>query len=103
MDRKKTTVTTGIILSLLILPSVGNIAFAQYPSDQTTGLDSYIEIQKERVKIAEQNPGTGSGTPMFAADGIVGAVLLSAGVFGGVAAVFFVKGRKGKYAALGRG
>jgi len=103
MDRKKTTVTTGIILSLLILPSVGNIAFAQYLPDQTTGLDSYIEIQKERVKIAEQNPGTGSGTPIFAADGIVGAVLLSTGVFGGIAAVFFVKGSKGKYAAIGRG
>lgn len=103
MKSTKTTIITGIILSLLILPSVGNFAFAQYLPDQTTGLDDYIKIQEERVRIAEQNPGTGSGTPMFAADGIVGAVLLSTGVFGGIAAAFFVKGRKGKYAAIGRG
>lgn len=103
MKSTKTTIITGIILSLLILPSAGNFAFAQYLPDQTTGLDDYIKIQEERVRIAEQNPGTGSGTPMFAADGIVGAVLLSTGVFGGIAAAFFVKGRKGKYAAIGRG
>jgi len=28
---------------------------------------------------------------------------LSTGVFGGIASAFFVKGRKGKYAAMGRG
>lgn len=103
MKSTKTTITTGAILSLLILPTIGNIAFAQYLPDQTTGLDDYIKIQEARVKIAEENPGTGSGTPMFAADGIVGALLLSTGVFGGIAMAFFVKGRKGKYAAVGRG
>ena len=103
MKNTKTTITTGVILSLLILPTAGNIAFAQYLPDQTTGLDDYLKTQEERVRIAEQNPGTGSGTPMFAADGIVGAVLLSTGVFGGIAAAFFVKGQKGKYAAMGRG
>ena len=103
MENTKPIVTTGIILSLLILPSAGNIAFAQYLPGQTTGLDDFIKIQEERVRIAKENPGTGSGTPMFAAEGIVGAVLLSTGVFGGIAATFFVRGRKGKYAAIGRG
>ena len=50
-----------------------------------------------------ENPNTGSGTPMFAVDGALGAIVLSTGVFGGVAASFFVRGRKGKYAAMGRG
>lgn len=77
--------------------------FAQYLPDQTTGLDDYIKIQEERVRIANEQPGTGSGTPMFAADGIAGAVLLSTGVFGGIATAFFVRGRQGKYAAIGRG
>lgn len=103
MKSTKTKIITGVILSLLILPSAGNFAFAQYLPGQTTGLDAYIKIQEERVRIAQENPGTGSGTPMFAADGIVGAVMLSTGVFGGIAAAFFVRGRKGKYAAIGRG
>ncbi len=102
---KNTTpiITTAVILSLLILPSTGNIVFAQYLPDQTTGLDDYIKIQEERVRIANEQPRTGSGTPMFAADGIAGAVLLSTGVFGGIATAFFVRGRQGKYAAIGRG
>ena len=101
--KNTTTITSGIMLSLLLLPSLGNFAFAQYLPGQTTGLDDYIKIQEERVRVAGENPGTGSGTPMFAADGIVGAALLSTGVFGGIAAGFFVLGRKGKYAAIGRG
>jgi len=49
-------------------------------------------------------PGaTGSGTPVFAADGVLGASLISGGIFGGIAATFFIRGRKGKYAAMGRG
>ena len=103
MKNTKTAITAGVVLSLLILPSAGNIAFAQYIPGQTTGLDDLLEIQKERVRIAQENPSTGSGTPMFASDGIVGAILLSTGVFGGIAAAFFVKGRNGKYAAIGRG
>ena len=51
----------------------------------------------------KKNPGTGSGTPMFALDGVAGALALTTGIFGGIAAAFFVRGRKGKYAAMGRG
>lgn len=100
----KKIIVTGVILSILILPSVSSLAFAQYiPSQGTTGLDDYLKLSQERVRIATENPGTGSGTPMFALDGILGALLLSTGVFGGVATAFFVRGRKGKYAAMGRG
>lgn len=104
MKRKKITIAAGVMLSLLMLPSVSSMVFAEYiPLEKTTGLDKYLELSKERVKIASENPGTGSGTPMFAADGILGAIVLSTGVFGGIAAAFFVIGRKGKYAAIGRG
>ncbi|MCH9657127.1 hypothetical protein K0U27_00295 [archaeon] len=104
MSGKKTIIVTGVMLSILMLPSVSGMAFAQYlPSSGTTGLDDILKLQQERVRIAQENPSTGSGTPMFAADGVLGALVLSTGIFGGIASAFFVKGRRGKYAAIGRG
>lgn len=104
METKKITIVTGVMLSILILPSVVNMAYAQYlPMEKSTGLEDYLQLSKDKVKVVTENPGTGSGTPMFAADGILGAIVLSTGVFGGIAAAFFVRGKKGKYAAIGRG
>jgi len=103
MSRKK-TIIAGVMLSVLILPSVSSLAFAQYlPSSGHTGIEGYLKLSEDRVRIANENPSTGSGTPMFAADGVLGALILSTGVFGGIATAFFVRGRKGKYAAMGRG
>ena len=94
----------GVIFSIMLFPSVNEIAFAQYlnPNLQT-GLDDYLQLAEDKVSVANDNPQAGSGTPMFAADGVVGAVVLSSGVFGGIAASFFIKSRQGKYAAVGRG
>jgi hypothetical protein len=104
MNGKKIIIVTGVMLSLLILPSVSSAVFAQYvPTDGQTGLDDYLNLSKEKVRLANENPHTGSGTPMFAVYGIMGAFVLTTGVFGGIATAFFVKGRKGKYAAMGRG
>jgi len=97
-------IVAGAILSIMILPSASSLAFAQYlPQQGSTGFDDYIQLAKDRVKISNENPGTGSGTPLFAADGVLGSLVLSTGIFGGIAAAFFVKGRQGKYAAMGRG
>jgi hypothetical protein len=94
----------GVMFSVLILPSVSNIAFAQYiTTDKPTGLGDYIQLAQDKVTLANDNPKAGSGTPMFAADGVLGALILSTGVFGGVAVTFFIKSRQGKYAAIGRG
>ena len=104
MNTKIAILATGAILGIFALTPVSQIAHAQYlPTNGQTGLDEYVKIAEDRVKIASDNPGTGSGTPIFAADGVVGALLLSSGVFGGIATAFFVRGRQGKYAAMGRG
>lgn len=105
MSVKKKIIVGGAILSVLLLPAAfANDAFAQYlPASGQTGFDDYIELAQTRVAIANENPGAGSGTPILAADGVVGTVLLSTGIFGGIAATFFVKGRQGKYAVMGRG
>lgn len=105
MIGKKNTIVLGIALSILmLLPFADNMAFAQYiPNQGQTGLDDFIRLSEERVKIASENPSTGSGTPMFAFEGVLGALILSTATFGGIATAFFVKGTKGKYAAIGRG
>jgi len=100
----KKTIITGVMFSILILPSVSSVAFAQYlATDGQTGLDDYLQLAQDRVAVANENPKAGSGTPMFEADGVIGALILSTGVFGGIAATFFIRGRQGKYAAVGRG
>ena len=104
MTEKKIPVLAAVVFSLLILPAVNGIAFAQYiTTDGQTGLDDFLQLAQDKVILANDNPKAGSGTPMFAADGVIGALLLSAGVFGGISVSFFVKSRQGKYAAIGRG
>ena len=86
------------------------IAFAQYMgnvgSQGETGaytLEEALEIQRRRIEAAEANPASGSGTPYLDASGVVGASIIAGAVFGGIAAAFFIRGRSGKYAAMGRG
>ena len=86
------------------------IAFAQYMgnvgSEGQTGsytLEEALEIQTRRVEAAQANPAAGSGTPYISADGVVGAAVIAGAVFGGIAGAFFIRGRSGKYAAMGRG
>ena len=86
------------------------VAFAQYMGNVggqgETGaytLEEALEIQRRRIEAAEANPASGSGTPYLDASGVVGASVIAGAVFGGIAAAFFIRGRSGKYAAMGRG
>ena len=108
---------TKILLtaSLIAVFTVGlyaesTVAFAVYlgnVGDQgETGsytLEEALEIQQRRIEAVQNNPATGSGTPYLSADGVLGAAVVAGAVFGGVAGAFFIKGRSGKYAAMGRG
>ena len=108
---------TKILLaaSLIAVFAIGTyapslVAYAQYMgnvgSQGETGsytLEEALEIQRRRIALAEANPGAGSGTPYLDASGVVGAVIISAAVFGGIAGALFIRGRSGKYAAMGRG
>ncbi len=86
------------------------VAFAQYMgnvgSAGETGkytLEEALELQRRRIESAEANPAAGSGTPVLSADGVFGAAAISAAIFGGMAGALFLRGRSGKYAAMGRG
>ena len=100
------------LIAVFVVGTFGasSVAFAQYMgnvgSDGETGsytLEEALEIQKRRVDAAAANPASGSGTPYLDANGVGGAAVISAAVFGGIAGAFFLKGRSGKYAAMGRG
>ncbi|QUC64570.1 hypothetical protein NsoK4_09140 [Nitrosopumilus sp. K4] len=97
-------------LSSMLVPSLMDIAYAQYMGnvgqEGQTGaytLEEALEIQRRRIEAAEANPASGSGTPYLDASGVVGASIIAGAVFGGIAAAFFIRGRSGKYAAMGRG
>ena len=65
-------------MSVLILPSVSSIAFAQYmPPQEATGLDDYLKLSEDRVRLANENPHTSSGTlHLISVDGTYREVLL---------------------------
>ena len=102
----------GMITAVLLIPAtsmvhaevgpyLGNVG----PQGQTGSytLEEALAIQKGRVDAARDNPAAGSGTPYLDANGVVGASIIASAVFGVMAGTFFVKGRTGKYAAMGRG
>ena len=114
MKHAKTMLIASIfvvyILGYSVAYSTTGIAYAQYMgnvgSSGETGkftLEEALELQRRRVEAADANPSTGSGTPYMDANGVFGATTISAAIFGGIAAAFFLKGRQGKYAAQGRG
>ncbi len=87
-----------------------SVAFAQYMGSVGSGgetgtytLEEALELQRRRIESVEANPGAGSGTPVLSADGVFGAAAISAAIFGGMAGALFLRGRSGKYAAMGRG
>ena len=66
-------------------------------------LEEQLELAERAKAAADANPATGSGTPYMDATGVVGASVIVGSIFGGIATVFFLKGRSGRYAAYGRG
>ena len=86
------------------------VAFAQYMGNVGSGgetgtytLEEALELQRRRIEAVAENPTAGSGTPVLSADGIFGAAAVTAAVFGTMSGALFLKGRSGKYAAMGRG
>lgn len=108
---------TKILLaaSLIAVFAIGTYApslvvYAQYmgsvgPEGETGSytLEEALAIQRARIESVQNNPGAGSGTPYLDASGVVGSVVISAAIFGSIAGALFIRGRSGKYAAMGRG
>ncbi len=98
-----TKIILATLLALIPCMLASQTAFAYQTADT---LEKYLANEKlasEAVKIASMNKGAGSGTPYFAADGVLGASSIAAAVFGGIAATFFIRSRHGRYVEQGRG
>lgn len=104
------------LAALAVLTSTMSVvAYAQYgPTGGSTGTASPEQLQeceqlgilrencsdvtilaKKRLTAAQENPATGSGTPMLSTESGQMTVFIGvlAAIFGGVAAMFFFKGR----------
>jgi hypothetical protein len=106
------------LAAMAVLSSTTSMAFAQYGGGgASVGTASPEQLQqceqlgiprencndvtilaRERLTAAEENPSTGSGTPLLATGSgqLVIFVGVLAAIFGGVAAAFFFKGRGAK-------
>jgi hypothetical protein len=104
------------LAAVAVLASTTSVAYAQYggaPSG-SIGTASPEQLQeceqlgivagecsdvtilaKKRLTAAQENPSTGSGTPMLSTESGQMAIFIGvlAAIFGGVAAAFFFKGR----------
>ena len=96
-----------LIVGIFAISIVGfygteGLAYAQYMGNVgsmgetgSSTLEETLQLARDRVTYVDANPGAGSGTPILDATGILGSTI--------IAGALFLKGRKGKYAAQGRG
>lgn len=88
------------VLVLFVVASLLPTAAAQAyvtPEDTKSTLEEQLKLAKAKVKMAADHPASGSGTPYLDANGVVGASAIAGAVFGGIAIVFVVKGRSGRF------
>ena len=110
------------LAALAVLTSMVSVAYAQYGSTggsvgsaspeqlaecQQLGIprencNDVTILAKKRLTAAQENPSTGSGTPMLSTESGQMAIFIGvlAAIFGGVAAAFFIKGRGAKPAKV---
>jgi hypothetical protein len=104
--------------ALAVMTSTMGVAYAQYGGTGATGgstgsaspeqlreceqlgilrenCNDVTILAKKRLTAAQENPATGSGTPMLSTESGQMTIFIGvlAAIFGGVAAAFFLKGR----------
>jgi hypothetical protein len=93
---RQKTMLFGILLATFAAATLLPLAAAQVyeqPSNTMT-VEQMLEKARERVQIVKEHPGQGSGTPYLDANGVIGASIISAAVFGGIFVTFIVRARQ---------
>lgn len=89
------------ILALFVVSSLLPLATAQYVGVGGGGnptLEEELKLAKAKIQKVKENPASGSGTPYLDLQGVVGGSIVAGAVFGGIAIVFVVKSRSGRFA-----
>jgi len=87
----------GLLFATLMSAVLPQLALAE-PYGAGPGyamtLEQDLELAKERVLVAKEHPGQGSGTPYLSANGVIGATLISGAVFGGIFVTFITRAKQ---------
>ena len=93
----------GLSVIAILLVIVIRLVPAQYDVSKSETLYDCLVSPTNKKQIATNPEVMGSEIPYFAADGILNAYTLTAGVFGGLSMMFFIQSIKDKYASMGCG
>lgn len=99
--QKKNIAICSVLLSFVALGALGQMAFAQTYGQAATNsptLEEELKLARSRIADVQANPHAGSGTPFLAADGMITAMGLSAGIMGAIFVVFAYMGKKAEQA-----
>ena len=80
-------IATALLLAILLPTISTNLAFAQqYGATPQSGstLEENLKLAHAKILEVQAHPGTGSGTPVLGAGGIVTAMILVGAIFGGI-------------------
>jgi hypothetical protein len=93
---KKPVIIGAALLALFVVSSFAPYAAAQYAGvggGQST-LEEQLKLARARIASIQANPHAGSGTPFLDANGIIGAVIISGAIFGGIFVAFVVRAKQ---------
>jgi hypothetical protein len=96
---KKPIIVGTVLLTLFAVSTFVPFAAAQYQAGGgITSLEEELKLARAKVQAVKDHPATGSGTPYLDANGVVGASIISGGIFGGIFIAFVVKAKQAEKA-----
>jgi hypothetical protein len=94
----KPIIIGAALLTLFVVSSFAPLAAAQYAGVGGTGgtmtLEEDLKLARSRIADVQANPHAGSGTPYLDANGVVGAIIISGAIFGGIFIAFVVRAKQ---------
>ena len=96
----KTPIIIGtVLLALFAVSTFVPFAAAQYTAGGgISSLEEELKLARAKVQMVKDHPATGSGTPFLDANGVVGATIISGGIFGGIFIAFVVRAKQAEKA-----
>jgi hypothetical protein len=96
----KTPIIVGTaLLALYVVSTFAPFAAAQYQAGGgINSLEEELKLARSKIQAVQNNPHAGSGTPYLDAGGVVGASIISGGIFGGIFIAFVIRAKQAEKA-----